>query len=129
MRERGVGAEQQLLAGLSTRVERARHLRATERAVGQEAAVLTRERHALRDALVDDVHAELRKPVHVGFACAEVATLHGVVEEAVHAVAVVLVVLGGVDATLRRDAVRAARGVVKGEQLDVVAELAERRGC
>ena len=53
--ERLVGAEQQLLAGLPARVERPRHLRAAERAVGQQAAVLPRERHALRHALVDDV--------------------------------------------------------------------------
>ena len=63
-----VGAEQQLLAGLAARVERARHLRAAERAVVEQAAVLARERHALRDALVDDVDAQLREPVDVGFA-------------------------------------------------------------
>ena len=63
-----VGAEQQLLAGLAARVERARHLRAAERPVVEQAAVLARERHALRDALVDDVDAQLRQPVDVGFA-------------------------------------------------------------
>ena len=57
--ERLVRAEQQLLAGLAARVERARDLRAAERAVGEQAAVLARERHALRDALVDDVHADI----------------------------------------------------------------------
>src|SRR5262249_9094306 len=50
-------------------------------------------------------------------------------EEAVHAVAVVLVVLRGVDAALRGDAVRAARRVVEREELDVVTELTEGRGC
>ena len=64
-RERLVGAEQQLLAGLAARVERARHLRAAERAVVEQAAVLAGERHALRDALVDDVDAHLREPVDV----------------------------------------------------------------
>ena len=53
--QRLIGAEQQLLAGLAARVEGARHLRAAERAVGQQAAVLARERHALRHALIDDV--------------------------------------------------------------------------
>ena len=105
--ERLVGAEQQLLAGLAARVERARHLRATERAVVEQAAVLTRERHALRDALVDDVDRHLREPVHVRFAGAVVAALDRVVEQSVDAVAVVLVVLGRVDAALRRDRVRA----------------------
>ena len=57
--QRLVGAEQQLLAGLAARVERARDLRAAERAVVEQPAVLARERHALRDALVDDVDADI----------------------------------------------------------------------
>ena len=109
VRERLVGAEQQLLAGLAAGVERARHLRATERAVVEQPAVLAREGHALRDALVDDVDAHLGEPVHVAFTSPEVAALDGVVEEPVDAVAVVRVVLRRVDATLRGDAVRAAR--------------------
>ena len=63
--ERLIRAEQQLLPRLAARVERARHLRAAERAVGEQAAVLARERHALRHALVDDVDADLREPVDV----------------------------------------------------------------
>ena len=125
--ERLVGAEQQLLAGLAARVERARDLRAAERAVGEQAAVLARERHALRHALVDDVDADLRQAVDVGLARAEVAAFDRVVEQAVDAVAVVLVVLRGVDAALRGDAVRAARRVLEAEALHLVAELAERR--
>ena len=54
---------------------------------------------------------------------------HRVVEEAVNAVAVVLVVLRRVDAALSRDAVRAAGAVLVAEALDVVAHLAERSGC
>ena len=126
--QRLVGAEQQLLARLAARVEGARHLRAAKRAVVEQAAVLARERHALRDALVDDVDAHLREAVDVRFARAVVAALDRVVEEAVDAVAVVLVVLRGVDAALRGDAVRAARAVLDAEAQDVVAELAERRG-
>ena len=53
--ERLIGAEQELLAGLAAGVERARHLRAAEGAVVEQAAVFARERHALGDALVDDV--------------------------------------------------------------------------
>ena len=126
--QRLIGAEQQLLARLAARVEGARHLRAAERAVVEQAAVLARERHALRDALVDDVHRQLRQPVHVGFARPIVAALDRVVEQAVDAVAVVLVVLGGVDAALRGDAVRAPRAVVDAEVDDVVAQLAQAGG-
>ena len=128
VRERLVGAEQQLLAGLAAGVERARHLRAAEGAVVEQAAVLAGEGHALRDALVDDVDAHLGEPVDVALTGAEVAALHRVVEEAVDAVAVVRVVLRRVDAALRGDAVRATRRVVEGEQLHPVAELAEGRG-
>src|SRR6185369_785502 len=66
------------------------------------------------------------EPVDVGLACAEVAALHRVVEQPVNTVAVVLVVLRGVDAALGRDAVGAARAVLEAEALNVVAELRER---
>ena len=82
-RERLVGAEQQLLAGLPARVERPRHLGAAEGAVVEQAAVLARERHALRGALVDDVVRDLREPVDVRLARAVVAALDRVVEEPV----------------------------------------------
>ncbi len=127
VRERLVRTEQQLLAGLASGVEGARHLRAAEGAVVEQSAVLACEGHTLRDALVDDVDAHLGQPVHVALAGAEVAALDRVVEQAVDAVAVVRVVLGGVDATLGGDAVRASGRVVEGEQLHPVAELAERR--
>src|SRR5258708_11354005 len=99
--------EQQLLAGLASWVERARHLRAAEAAVVEQAAVLTRERHALRDALVDDVDRQLGEPIHVRLACAVVATLDRVVEEAVGALAGVWIVLRPGGAALRRGRVRA----------------------
>jgi hypothetical protein len=115
--ERRIGTEEELLPSLAARVERARDLRATEGAVGEEAAVLAREGHAGRHALVDDVHAQLGQAVDVGLTGAEVAALHRVVEQAVDAVAVVLVVLGGVDAALGRDGVRATRAVLEAEAL------------
>ena len=82
--------------------------------------------HALGDALVDDVGADLGQPVDVGLAGAVVAALDGVVEEPVDGVAVLLVVLGRVDAALRGDRVGPARGVLVAEGLHVVAGLAER---
>nr|BFE75348.1 hypothetical protein GCM10020092_086490 [Actinoplanes digitatis] len=124
-----VRAEQQLLARLAPGVERARHLGAAEGAVVEQAAVLAGERHALRHALVDDVHADLGEPVHVGLAGAEVAALDRVVEEPVDRVAVVAVVLGGVDAALRGDRVRPPRAVLVAVGPHPVASLREgRRG-
>ena len=58
------------------------------------------------------LHADLGEPIDVRLAGAEVAALDRVVEEPVDAVAVVLVVLGGVDAALGGDAVGAARAVL-----------------
>ncbi len=72
------------------------------------AAVFAGEGDPLGDALIDDVDADLRQAIDVGLARAEVAPFDGVVEEAVDAVAVVLIVLGGVDAALGGDGVRAA---------------------
>ena len=126
--ERLVGAEQQLLAGLAAGVEGARHLGAAEAAVVEQAAVLAGERHALGDALVDDVDRHLGEAVHVGLTGPVVAALHGVVEEAVDGVAVALVGLRRVDAALGGDGVGPTGGVVVGEGVDVVAELAEGGG-
>ena len=125
--QRLIGAEQQLLSGLAAGIKGARHLRPAERAVVQQPAVLAREGHPLRHALVDDVHAELRQPVDVRLARPVVAALDRVVEEAVHAVAVVLVILRRVDPALRRNAVRAPGAVLDAEIQNVVAQLAERR--
>ena len=98
-----VGAEQELLAGLAAGVEGAGDLGAAEGAVVEQAAVLAGEGHALGHALVDDVDRDLGQAVDVGLAAAVVAALDGVVEQPVDAVAVVLVVLGGVDAALGGD--------------------------
>ena len=122
-----IGSQQKLLARLPARVEGARNLRATKRPIRQEAAVLPCKRHTLRDALVDDLHGDLGQPVDVRLARPEVAALDGVVEQAPDAVAVVLVVLGGVDATLRGDAVGTAGRVLKAEARDLVAKLRQRR--
>src|SRR5262249_27490936 len=46
-----------------------------------------------------------------------------------HAVAVIVVILGGVDTALRGDAVSAARRILKAETLDVVTQLGQSRGC
>jgi hypothetical protein len=101
--QRAVGTEQQLLARLAARVEGSADLRAAEGAVGEQTAVFAREWHALRGALVDDPHRGLGEAVDVRLAGAEIAPLDGVVEQAVHAVPVVGIVLRGVDAALRGD--------------------------
>src|SRR5262249_53392729 len=117
-----VGAEQQLLAGLAATVEGARYLGAAKGAVGKQSAVLARKRHALGHALIDNVQADLGKAINIGLARTEIAALERVVEETPNTVAVVLIVLGGVDAALGRDTVGPPRAVVKGEHLHGVAQ-------
>ena len=120
-----VDAQQELLAGLAAGVEGAADLHAAERPVGQGAAVLAGERHAHGDALVDDAGRELGQTVDVGLPGPIIAALDGVVEQAIDAVAVVLVVLRRVDAALGRHAVGPARRVLDAEVQHVVAQLAE----
>jgi hypothetical protein len=100
-------------------------LGAAEGTVGKQAAVLAGKGHAERGALVDDVDRDLGQAVHVGLAGAVIAALERVVEQAVNAVAVVLVILRRVDAALRRNRVRAPGAVVEDEVLNLVAEVGE----
>src|SRR5690606_14604225 len=80
------------------------------------------------DRLVDDVDAQFGEAIHVGLTGAVVPALHGVVEEAPDAVAVVLVVLGCVNSALSGDAVRSAGRVLDAKVQDVVTQLAQRGG-
>ena len=125
--ESGIGTEQKLLTSLSFSIERTAHLSTTERTVGQCATIFACERNALCHALVDDAVAHLCQTVNVGFACAVVTALHGVVEETVNGVTVVLVVLGGVDTTLSCDGVCTAWRVLNAEVQHVESHLTE--GC
>src|SRR5260370_21616846 len=120
-----VRAEEQLLPGLPARVEGARDLRAAETAVVQVAGILAGKGHALRHALIDDVEADGGEAIDVGFAGPEIAALHGVVEEPVNAVAVIVIVLGGIDSALGRDTVRAPGRILKAETVDVIAEFGQ----
>ena len=124
-----IGAEQELLAGLSAGIERTADLDTAEGAVRQIAAVLTRKRNTLGYALVYDGGAHFREPVDIGFAAPVVATLDGIIEKAVHGVVVILVVLRGIDTALRRNRVGAARGIADTEDLDIVSEFSERSRC
>jgi hypothetical protein len=77
----------------------------------------------LRDALVNDVDADFGQTIDVRFARPEVAAFDRVIEQAVNAVAIILIILCRVDAALRRDRVRAPGAVLIAETFDVIAEL------
>ena len=82
---------------------------AAEGAVVEQAAVFAGERHSLRDALVDDLNAQLSQPVDIGLSGPEVSALDGVIEQPVDRVPVIAVVLGGIDAALGGDGMGAPR--------------------
>ena len=127
-RKCAVGTQEELLAGLTFGVERAAYLHTTEGAVVQLAAVVACKGNALGHALVYDAGGHLRQAVYVGFPAAVVASFDGVVKQTEHGVAVVLVVFGCVDATLRRNGVRTTGGILKAEGFHVVAQFCERSG-
>ena len=72
------------------------------------------------------MRADLGQTVDIGLAGTVVATLNRVIEKPIDAVAIILVVLGCVDAALGRDGMGAARGVLQAEGEDVVAQLGQR---
>ena len=123
-----VGAEEKLLAGLTSSIEGSRNLRAAKGAVCKEPAIFAREGNPLRDTLVDDQRADFGKPVNICFAGSKIAALYGVVEKTIDAVAVVLIVFCGVYSALCGDRVRAARAVLVAKALDVEALFAQRCG-
>src|SRR5215217_4556459 len=126
--ERRIRTEQQLLPGLSAAVKGARHLHAPERPVRQLTAIFPGEGHAERDALIDNLGANLREPIHVRFAGAEVPPFDGVIKQARNTIAVVLIVLGRIDSPLCGNAMRPTRTVLDAKAIHLVAELCQGRG-
>ena len=115
--KRLIRAEQQLLAGLAAGVKRARNLRAAKGAVGEQAAIFSRKRDALRDALVDDELRNFRETIDIRFPRAKIAALDRVVKKPKNAVAVVRVIFRGVDSALGGNAMGAARAVLIAETI------------
>ena len=121
-----VATQQKLLTGLTTAVERTLELRTTEGAVVQQTTVFATEGNTLSHALVDAVAGHLSQTIHIGLTGTEVAALHGVVEETVDGVTVILIVVCSVHTALSGDGVSAAGAVLIAEALHVVALLCQR---
>src|SRR5690606_18258936 len=98
---------------LTRSIKSSLHLGSSKRAVAQQSAVLSGERNALGDTLIDDAAAYFSKPVHIGFPGTVISPLNCIVKQTVHAVAVVLVILGCIDTSLRGNGVRASRRILK----------------
>ena len=127
--QRRGGGQLQLLTRLATGVVGAGDLNATEGTGCQGAAVLAGERRADSVHVVNDLRGLHSQAPAVVLAAAVVAALDRVLGVQVGGVVIQLFTAGGVHTTLRSDGVRAARGVVVGEHLDVVAQLAECGSC
>ena len=84
--------------------------------------------NTLRNALVDNIVGYFSQTVNVGFAGTVVATLYCIVEQTVHRVAVVLVILSGIDTTLCSDGVCTARRVLDAEVEYSETHFAQRSG-
>ena len=65
----------------------------------------------------------------ITFAGAVVTTFDRIIEQAMNAIAIILVVLRRIDTALCSNAVCAARAIVKGETFDVVSQFTERGSC
>ena len=127
--QRRGGGQLQLLTCLTTGVVRTGDLHTTEGAGSQGAAVLTGERRTNGVHVVDNADGLVSQAPAVGLAATVVAALHGVLGVAVSGVVVHLLVAGRVNATLCSNGVRTTWGVMVGEDLDVVAQLAEGGSC
>ena len=68
----------------------------------------------------------MREPIDIGFTGAIIAALYRVLEQSEDAVAIIAIILGRINSALGRDGVRAARGIMIGKTMDVIALLAER---
>src|SRR5215831_3909197 len=121
-----IGSKQELLAGLPACVKGPGNLSPAERSICQEPAILAREWNSLSHALINDIGAHLGQPIDIGFSGSKITALNRVVEKPVDAVAVILIVLGGIDSSLSSNTMSAARTVMKAKALDLVAQLGQR---
>ena len=76
--------------------------------------------------MIDNVVADLGQTVNIGLSRSEVTAFYGVVKQTPDAIAVVRIILGGIDASLGGDTVRTAGTVLYAERLDVIAQFGQR---
>ena len=124
----GIRPEQQLLSGLASTVEGALDEHAAEGAVRQQPAVLSGEGDSLGGRLVDDSRAQFGQSEDVGLTRTKITAFLGIVKKSKDRIAVILVILGRVDASLGGNAVGAPGTVLKTETLDLVTHGGQGRG-
>src|SRR5690606_16128258 len=122
-----IASQQQLLACLPFGVEGPRYQHPSERAVVKQPSVFPCKGNSLGHTLVDDIPGHLSKAVGVGLPGAIIASLDGIVEEAVVGVPIPLIVLGGVDPSLSRNGMRPSGRILVTEGFYVVSQLCKGR--
>src|SRR5438045_514771 len=123
--ERLVCTEEKLLTGLAARIKGSRHLCSAKGAIGQQTAVFPCKRHPLLDTMIDDQIADFCEPINIRFAGTKIATFDGVVEQTENTIAIVLVILRGIDSALSGNAMGAAWAILITEAFHVVTQLAQ----
>ena len=120
-----VSAEEELLTGLATCVERTGNLSTTEGTISKKSTVVAAERNALSHALVNNQIRVFSETMHVRFTSAEVTALHGIVEETINGVTVVRIVLSSVDTALCSNGVCTTRRILIAECKNVVTKFTQ----
>ena len=100
----------------------------TKGAIGEVSAVFAGKGNPLCHTLIDNVATDFSKTMDIGLPGPEITPFDGVVEKPVHAVAVILVVLCGVDPPLSGNGVGSSRAVLIAETLYLIAKLSKGRG-
>jgi hypothetical protein len=77
--------------------------------------------------LVNDKPADFRQAINVGLPGPKISAFNGIVKKTENAVPVVLIIFGGIDASLRSNAMCAARRVLETKAFNDVAEFSECR--
>jgi hypothetical protein len=77
-------------------------------------------------ALINDKAADFRQPINVGLPGPKISAFNGIVKKTENAVPVVLIIFGGIDASLRSNAMCSAWRVLETKAFNVVAEFCER---
>ena len=127
--KRSIRTEKKLLSGLSASIESTAYLHTSERTVGKISAVFTGKWNTLCYTLVNNGSTYFSKTIHISLSAAVVTSLDSIIEETIHGVIVVLIILCSIDTTLSCNRVRSTRGIADTENFNVVAEFTEGCGC
>jgi len=75
--------------------------------------------------MVYNIIAKLCQAVNIGFSGSKIAPFYRVIKKPPNAVAIILVILGGIDTPLSSDAMRASRGILNTEGFYMISKLSQ----